>query len=316
MMKLLTLEQIKAALPSIDLMEAIEAGFVAYSEGRAVVPPVGELIMAQPPGDVHIKYGYIRGDEYYVIKVASGFYDNPKLNLPSSNGLMLLFSQKTGELRSVLLDEGHLTDIRTAVAGAIAAKYLAPSVVLRIGIVGTGIQARLQLQYLSDVTSCREVMVWGRSEEKLAAYQADMAPLGFTIESTLNTPDILATCNLIVTTTPATAPLLKAAGKLPHGLHITAVGADTAHKQELDPAILQQADLVVADSIPQCLERGEIYQAIKAGTIKQDTLLELGRVILGKNPSRSSDNQITVADLTGVAVQDIQIAKAVYEMAG
>ena len=85
-MKLLTIEQIKAVLPSIDLMQAIEAGFVAYSEGRAVVPPVGELIMAQPPGDVHIKYGYITGDEYYVIKVASGFYDNPKLNLPSSSG--------------------------------------------------------------------------------------------------------------------------------------------------------------------------------------------------------------------------------------
>lgn len=315
MMKLLTIEQIKAVLPSIDLMAAIEAGFVAYSEGRAVVPPVGELIMAQPPGDVHIKYGYITGDEYYVIKVASGFYDNPKLNLPSSNGLMLLFSQKTGELRSVLLDEGHLTDIRTAVAGAIAAKYLAPSVVHRIGIVGTGIQARLQLQYLSDVTSCREVMGWGRSEEKLAAYQADMERFGFTIEPTLNVNDILSTCNLIVTTTPATVPLLNAHGKLPRGLHITAVGSDTSHKQELDPAILQQADLVVADSIPQCLKRGEIYHALKAGAIKEDRLLELGRVIVGDNPRRSSDEQLTVADLTGVAVQDIQIAKAVYEMA-
>lgn len=314
MMKLLTLEQIKAALPSIDLMAAIEAGFVAYSEGRAVVPPVGELIMAQPPGDVHIKYGYITGDEYYVIKVASGFYDNPKLNLPSSNGLMLLFSQKTGELRSVLLDEGHLTDIRTAIAGAIAAKYLAPSVVHRIGIVGTGIQARLQLQYLSEVTSCREVMVWGRSEEKLAAYQADMQRFGFVIEPSLNTDDILSTCNLIVTTTPATAPLLNAHGQLPSGLHITAVGADTSHKQELDPAILQQADLVVADSIPQCLKRGEIYHALKAGAIKEDSLLELGRVIVGDNPRRSSDEQLTVADLTGVAVQDIQIAKAVYEL--
>ena len=316
MMKLLTIEQIKAVLPSIDLMQAIEAGFIAYSEGRAVVPPVGELIMAQPPGDVHIKYGYITGDEYYVIKVASGFYDNPKLNLPSSNGLMLLFSQKTGELRSVLLDEGHLTDIRTAVAGAIAAKYLAPSVVHRIGIVGTGIQARLQLQYLREVTSCRNVMVWGRSEDKLAAYQADMQRFGFTIQPTLNTNDILSTCNLIVTTTPATAPLLNAAGKQLRGIHITAVGSDTSHKQELDPAILQQADLVVADSIPQCLKRGEIYHALKAGAIKEDRLLELGRVIVGDNPKRSSDEQLTVADLTGVAVQDIQIAKAVYEMAG
>ncbi len=227
---------------------------------------------------------------------------------------MLLFSQKTGELRSVLLDEGYLTDIRTAVAGAIAAKYLAPSVVHRIGIVGTGIQARLQLQYLREVTSCREVMVWGRSKDKLAAYQADMERFGFTIEPTLNTNDILSTCNLIVTTTPATAPLLNATGKQLRGIHITAVGSDASHKQELDPAILQQADLVVADSIPQCLKRGEIYHALKAGAIKEHSLLELGRVIAGDNPRRSSDEQLTVADLTGVAVQDIQIAKAVYEI--
>ncbi len=152
-MKILTLDQIKSALPSVDLMGEIESGFIAYSQGRAVVPPVGELVMQDPPGDVHIKYGYLMGDDYYVIKIASGFYDNPKLDLPSGNGLMLVFSQKSGVLEAVLLDQGHLTDIRTAVAGAIAAKYLAPSKVARIGIVGTGVQARLQLEYLAPVTA-------------------------------------------------------------------------------------------------------------------------------------------------------------------
>ena len=134
---------------------------------KAVVPPVGELVLQDPPGDVHIKYGYLTDDDYYVIKIASGFYENPKLGLPSSNGLMLVFEQKTGELRSILLDEGHLTDVRTAVAGAIAARYLAPSNVSRIGILGTGIQARLQLQYLQPVTSCRDVIVCGRDQLKL-----------------------------------------------------------------------------------------------------------------------------------------------------
>jgi len=135
-MQILTLDQIKSALPSVDLMGEIESGFIAYSRGRAVVPPVGELVMQDPPGGVHIKYGYLMGDEYYVIKIASGFYENAKLNLPSSNGLMLVFSQKSGALEAVLLDQGHLTDIRTAVAGAIAAKYLAPSNIERIGIAG------------------------------------------------------------------------------------------------------------------------------------------------------------------------------------
>lgn len=93
------LEEIQKALRTIDPLPLIEEGFVAYSAGRVVVPPVGEMIFENPPGDVHIKYGFIRDDDLFVIKVASGFYDNPKIGLPSGNGLMLLFSQKTGESR-------------------------------------------------------------------------------------------------------------------------------------------------------------------------------------------------------------------------
>jgi len=308
-MKTLSLKEIKAALPSVDLMAEIELGFVAYSQGRAVVPPIGELIMQDPPGEVHIKYGYIAGDDYYVIKIASGFFENPKLDLPSSNGLMLVFSQKTGTLEAVLLDEGYLTDIRTAVAGAITAKYLAPSSIERIGIVGTGVQARLQLEYLAPVTDCRDVLVWGRSGDRLSAYEQDMSAKGFEVSTTTDADDIMASCNLIVTTTAATSPLLS--GQVQPGTHITAMGSDTHDKQELHADILQGADLVVADSISQCLERGEIHQALKRGAISEASLVELGSIIAGDAAGRTSDDQITVADLTGVAVQDIQISKAV-----
>ena len=308
-MKILTLDQIKSVLPSVDLMGEIENGFIAYSQGRAVVPPVGELVMRDPPGDVHIKYGYLTGDDYYVIKIASGFYENSKLGLPSSNGLMLVFSQKTGALEAVLLDEGYLTDIRTAIAGAIAAKYLAPSKVERIGIVGTGMQARLQLEYLAPVTDCREVLVWGRSADKLAAYEQDMTEKGFRVSTTTNADDVMASCKLIVTTTPATSPILS--GQAQPGTHITAVGSDTHEKQELDAEILSRAELVVADSISQCIERGEIYQALKSNAITEAGLVELGSIIAGDATGRESDDQVTVADLTGVAVQDIQISKAV-----
>jgi ornithine cyclodeaminase len=311
-MKIITLEQIKAALPSVDLMGEIEAGFVAYSKGKAVVPPVGELVLTNPPGEVHIKYGYLSDDDYYVIKIASGFYENPKLNLPSSNGLMLLFSQNTGELVAVLLDEGYLTDIRTAVAGAIAAKYLAPANVERIGIVGTGMQAKLQLEYLAPVTDCRDVLVWGRDEKKLATYQSAMAKQGFNVTATTEAGDVLKSCNLIVTTTPAESPILNWTDDLQHGVHITAMGSDTESKQELDAMLLRNADLVVADSISQCLERGEIHQALKVDAIVDKDIVELGNIISGDAVGRTSDDQITVADLTGVAVQDIQITKAVF----
>jgi ornithine cyclodeaminase len=311
-MRIINLDEIRHVLPTIDIMPALESGFVAYSEGRAVVPPVGELLFADPPGDVHIKYGYLSEDAYYVIKVASGFYRNPDRNLPSGNGLMLLFCRKTGTLLGLLLDQGYLTDVRTAVAGAIAAKYLAPKNVRCIGIVGTGVQARLQLRYLPLAAGCRQVLVWGRHADRLERYREEMEPEGFSVEVTRDIHEITSRCNLIVTATVSTSPLLWE-GEIKPGTHITAVGADAAHKQELDPEILQRADIVVADSISQCRERGEIAHALRADLIRAERVLELGKVISGCARGRTSESQISVADLTGVAVQDIQIAKAVFE---
>jgi ornithine cyclodeaminase len=311
--EIITREQIDDVLPAIELLPAIEEGFVSYSQGRAVVPPVGELLLDK--GEVHIKYGYIKGEDYYVVKIASGFYGNPALGLPSGNGAMLLYRQETGELEGVLFDEGCLTDVRTAVAGAIAAKYLSPRKVECIGIVGTGTQARLQLRHLAAVVECMDVLVWGRGEGQRKRYREEMEGEGYHVLTTPEPNDVLNQCNLIVTTTPAKEPLLGAAALRP-GTHITAVGSDTPHKQELDSAILARADLVVADSIEQCLVRGEIHQAIEAGVVDRNGLVELGDVIDGRAAGRTSEDQITVADLTGVAVQDIKIAEAVLRAVG
>ena len=303
-------DSIVEALTNIDLLPKIEAGYQAYSEGRCIIPPVGELAMDK--GEVHIKYGCIRNDPHYVIKIASGFYGNSALGLPSGNGVMLLFSQDTGEPVAVFRDQGHLTDVRTAVAGAVGAKWLAPKSVERIGIVGTGLQARLQLMHLRPVVSCRSVLVHGRDTAKLDSYRAEMEKQGFEVATTTDAAEVGATCNLIVTTTAATVPILHKDCIRP-GTHITAIGSDTPHKQELEAEVLATADLVVADSIEQCLLRGEIFQAMEAGLLKQEELLELGDIIAGKSPGRTSEEQITVFDSTGVAVQDIAIVDAVYE---
>jgi ornithine cyclodeaminase len=308
-MHLITLEQIREILPELKLLKSIEDGFRDYSEGKVVVPPVGELLMEK--GEVHIKYGYVKEENFYVVKVASGFYGNPDLGLSSSNGLMLLFSQDTGQLLSILLDEGCLTDVRTALAGAVAARHLAPGKVDRIGIIGAGTQARLQLKYLKEITDCRDVYVWGRSTGELEEYCSDMEPEGFSITTTTRAADVPQNCNLIVCTTPSRKALLHWKDIRP-GTHITAIGSDTPDKQELDPLILKHADIVVGDSLEQCALRGEIHQAMKAGSINNSKPVELGNVISGANPGRISDNQVSVADLTGVAVQDIRIASAVY----
>lgn len=307
-------DQIEQLLSSVDLMSTIEAGFVAYSKGNAVVPPVGELQLDK--GEVHIKYGFIQAQRYYVVKIASGFYQNAELGLPTSNGCMLVFCQSSGQIAGILLDEGYLTDVRTAVAGAIAAKYLAPKKISKIGIVGTGIQAQLQLLYLRSVTDCRDVIVWGRSRENLERYPDRLASQisdshhGFRLSLTTDLSELQQQCNLIVTTTPAKTPLL-CADEIQAGTHITAVGSDTPEKQELESKILENADLLIADSKQQCEIRGEISQALRQQNITLDSVIELGSVVAGASQGRTSETQTTVADLTGVAVQDIQIATAV-----
>lgn len=298
-------------VPTEAIIHYIENAFTAYSQGLASVPPVGTLTFEQPAGDVHIKYGYIKGDDIYAIKVASGFYDNPKIGLSSSNGLVLVFNQKNGLLKAVLLDEGYLTDLRTAIAGAVVAKYFCPKTVHQIGIIGTGIQARLQLKYLKNIVPCEQVLVWGRSAEKLEQYVADMSHEGFDIKTTLDVSDIAKTCNYIVTTTPSTTPLI-AKKDLQKGTHITAVGADTYGKQEVEMAVIQAADLVVVDSISQCLAHGEIHKAAKQRLITANDLVELGNIISDSDFIRKKED-ITLVDLTGVATQDIQMAKFILE---
>ncbi|HYK89234.1 MAG TPA: ornithine cyclodeaminase family protein [Acidobacteriota bacterium] len=312
MTRVVTLEQIKRAIDPARVIAALEDGFVAYSEGRAVVPPVGHLDFDDPPGDCHIKCGFISGDEHFVVKVATGFYRNPERGLSSSNGLMLVFSRKTGNPDAVLLDQGWLTDLRTAAAGAIAAKYLAPRGLEKIGIVGTGIQARLQLEWLGHVSECREAMVWGRNPEKAHLYRKDMASIGFTVALAPSIADLCDACNLIVTTTPARTPLIHSAEIRP-GTHITAVGADGGGKQELEAELFRIADLRVVDSLAQCSKYGASSYALRAKLIDEEEFVELGRLIRCPELRRRNDRQITIADLTGVAVQDIRIARLVTE---
>ncbi|MCL3781022.1 ornithine cyclodeaminase family protein [Prolixibacteraceae bacterium JC049] len=304
-------EAILSIVEKMDVVAAMEKGFIEYSNGNCVVPPVGELLFDEENGETHIKYGYIKGESHYVIKVASGFYNNPQQGIPSSQGLMLVFNQKTGETEGVLLDEGHLTNIRTAAAGALATKYFAPKEIKAIGIIGAGIQARLQLQYLSKYRSCKKVYVWDINRENAELFKTELEG-EFDITIAANTSELAKACNLIVTTTPSQQPLLMHED-IQQGTHITAVGSDTPEKQELDSDILAYADLVVADSIPQSKSRGEIFQAVSNGKVKPVSVLELGTAILHPQMHRRSDEETTVVDLTGVAVQDIMIALAVFK---
>lgn len=310
-MKIFTKNQLEQIQDLPLLIGKIEEGFVKYSQKQAIVPPVGHMGFNNPPGDLHIKSAAIPGGDFFVVKVAGHFPENTLQGMSAINGLMMVFCQRTGRPEALLLDEGYLTQLRTAIAGLICAKYLAPKKIDAIGIIGAGAQARMQLKLLSQVTSCRQVWVWARRQEELVRFQKDADLKDFEIHIARNAAEVSEKCRLIVTTTPSCAPLLFAPEIRP-GTHITAVGADSPGKQELDAKIFQKADLVVVDSREQCCDHGDTAHAINKGYIKKDNLRELGEVIAGTVTGRTSDQQITIADLTGLGVQDLQIASAVY----
>ena len=211
----LSADECERALDLPGLLEEIAQGFVDYTAQRVTVPPVGHLGFSDPPGDVHIKYGHVRGDQQFVVKIATGFPENSARALPTGDGLMLVFDAHTGLLGAVLLDRGRLTDIRTAVSGAVAARALAPARVEQIGIVGTGVQARLQLRMLTLVSQCRDALVWGRDSGRAAAYAREMEREGFRDETAPSAGELAERCDLIVTTTTSRAPLFPSNSGIP-----------------------------------------------------------------------------------------------------
>lgn len=311
-MRLAGLDEIRSVLDVPAAIELIEAGFVALSSGAATVPPVGYVGFDSPPGECHIKYGRIHGDEVFVVKIATGFYENASRGLPTGHGMMIVMSAETGETLALLDDAGYLTDVRTAIAGCIAARYLAPDVVECVGIVGAGMQARMQLQYLRHARDCKRVRVWARRREQAAAYRSELSDSGFDVRIAETLQDLCENCNLIVTATAAKSALVRDEWIRP-GTHLTAMGSDSPGKQELDPALFARAGVCAVDSRSQCIDHGESHYAVAGGHVTEAGLVELGDIIAGRARGRSDEDEITIADLTGVAVQDIQIAKAVWQ---
>jgi ornithine cyclodeaminase len=306
-MRMFSKPQIEAALDEKSILEAVRKGFILHAAGETSIPPPVHLDFPDANGDGHVKCGAARGLPYFTVKIATGFYDNGALGLPVNNGLVLAISSKTGRPEAMLADEGWMTTQRTAAAGALAAEVLARRDVETIGVVGTGEQARAQLAWLRPIVRCRTVLAYGRNKERAAQYRADMAGYGFSVTIASSAEQVARECRLIVTATPARAPLFPADAVRP-GTHITAVGADMPGKQELDPALFKRAGAIVLDDRAQCIHHGEFGCAVRNGIVGQDDGVLLGDVLAGKAPGRARDGDITIADLTGVAIQDVAIA--------
>jgi ornithine cyclodeaminase len=301
-MRVVEAAEILAALDEETALAAVATGFKRYSAGQVQVSTVLHLGFPDAPGDCHVKAAAVAGDDVFVVKLATGFYRNPELNLPSSNGFMAVLSARTGELLALLHDQGHLTDQRTAMAGAIAARAILREGSRTLGIIGAGTQARLQAKLLKRRLGLESVLIWARNGKRASALASEIRGESVALE------DLCARADVIVTTTPSTEPLLTSVMIRP-GTRIVAVGADSPGKQELDPRILARGRVVV-DSIAQCVDHGETGWAVRAGLIDPTSLLELGTLL--ETPVAFAPEAIVVADLTGVAIQDFEIAKSVW----
>jgi ornithine cyclodeaminase len=299
-----------------EALAAVEDGFTRLADGKAMMPPIMRIDVPENNGEVDIKSAYLEGLDSFAVKMSSGFFDNYKLGLPSLGGMMILLSAKVGFPQALLLDNGYLTDVRTGLAGAIAAKYLAPNEIKTVGVIGAGVQARYQIRALKLVRDYDQVLVYNRHPERVTDYIEEMsAVLDAEIIKAASVADVISRSDVVVTTTPAKAPFLKAEWLHPC-LHITAMGSDAEEKNEIEPAVLSNADLLVCDRKSQVFRLGEHHHALEAGTISEnDHIVELGEITAGRHPGRTDDKQITICDLTGTGVQDTAIALLAYQKA-
>lgn len=317
----LRVDDVRASIDMASCIDACEQAFAAYATGRAETPNVIHLNVPERQGEIHVKAGHIHGAEAFVIKVASGFPGNIDRGLPTSDGMMVAFDTETGSPAAFLLDGGFLTDLRTGAAGGVAARHLAPEHVWTVAVIGTGAQARYQLDALAlERPGFTTVRVWGRSAEHAAACVADLRrrpglptdcryDAADTVRQAVDGADVIITCT-------ASRTALVRAEWLKLGAHVTAVGADGENKQELDPTILGRADLLVVDSRTQSATIGELHHALAAGIVTDRKAVELGEICAKVRSGRASAEQLTVCDLTGLGVQDVAAVNVVLANAG
>lgn len=316
-MIILNEEEIRACV-SLDLeaLNVVAEGFSAIAQGNVTLPPIMRIDIPDHHGEVDVKTAYIHGLDSFAIKIAAGFTNNRQLGLPTGSGLMVLVSAETGNPKALLLDNGYLTDVRTGLAGAIAAQHLAKPKIETAGVIGSGMQARYQMRALKLVRDFSRLLVYGIIPEEVDQYAIEMADeLGVEVIKAASAEMVVRQSEVVVTTTPARQPYLKADWLHP-GLHIICMGSDAENKQELYADIFAHADRIACDKKSQVFRLGELHHALDGGFIRDENeVTEIGEIIAGLKTGRQSDDEITICDLTGVGVQDTQIARFAYARA-
>ena len=314
-MRVVPLEAFRDKIPYSMAIAAVERGFRALALGQAALPDPMVLELRDQQAEVHVKGAHLAGARHIVLKVATGFYRNRARGLPSGDGMFLLLDAQTGAPELLLEEHGYLTDFRTAAAVALTLKYLAPKDAREALLIGAGALARLTARAMLAQMALTRLTLWNRSRERAEALARELArvvdtPIAPALESAVRDHRV------IVTATASTSPLVMASW-VGAGTHVTSVGTGSPEKIELEPALLARADKLVADRVFQTERYGNLHHAVAAGAVTRDKVYaELGDLAAGRREGRERADEITVADLTGVGVQDAAIAQAVVEVLG
>lgn len=292
------------------LINSALLAFRSFSEGKGSPPAYINI----PLGDnfIHYKAGYRKGSKYFVVKYSGGFWGNSQRGIPVDYGYVIIHLSKTGEPVFMFYDLGAITDYRTSAAGALTCKLLSRKDSKVVGVIGSGIQARLQIEALLHVRpNIQKVKIWGRTPDHVAEYISEMSKRFKNIKfHKCDKPeDAVIDADILLTVSASNSPIVKSEW-VSKGTHITAVGACTPTMQEHYPSVLKTADKLYADSIEKCSQDGEIHHAIETGKINRKKITgEIGQLILNKIPGRENNNEITFVDLVGLGIQDATAAE-------
>ncbi|MDD1687640.1 ornithine cyclodeaminase family protein [Methanoregula sp.] len=279
---------------------AVESAFADHGRGQIQMPP--KVYVTLPEGDFRTMPAYLPSLGIAGVKIVNVHPANPARGLPTVMALTVILDVGTGQPVAVI-NATRLTDMRTGAAGAVACKYLAPKKEIVLGVIGTGRQAEVQVMAISQECRIRQIKIWSRDPshvrkfaDRFMAFPCVAAPV-----------EKACDCDVLVTTTPSRVPIIRD-DWIHEGTHINAIGADAPGKEELDPAILQRAQVFVDDPA-QAVHSGEINVPISKGLYRESDIEgTLGEVVIGKKKRRDAE-AITVFDSTGLAIQDLAIAK-------
>ena len=306
--------QVAEILPLDVCIDAVEKAFRLLGEGKVARPETLGLHVAD--GGFHVKAGAAALErEWFAAKINANFPGNPaRFGLPTIQGLVFLFDAENGRPLA-LLDSAELTALRTAAATAVAAKHLARPDSTTATIVGCGRQAKAQIRALRRVLPLGRAFALDADRSRAESYALEMtSELSLEVTPVADLRAALSETDVLVTCTPSRTAFVLRTDVRP-GLFIAAVGADSEDKQEIEEALMA-ASAVVVDLLPQAALIGDLHHAIARGHMRaEDVRAELGAVVAGRAPGRTSRNEITIFDSTGIALQDLVAAVAVYERA-